>query len=145
MPLPVASEADTTPRDAPGAVYVVPTSPQARSRVFVSRGTAVDHDPELRAGIVDDLQTLIQRAAGPDRLIDVAMASHRGDRANIEYHGLSPGLNHGFESGTRFTEVFFGGSRSREPAPDRLVQHSGLREVASIQCCLRSERYQAET
>lgn len=90
--------------DAPGAVYVLPGETED---IYVVEGKPVDEDRELAAGIVRDLREVIEAASSPSREIRCAMACHRGDRVHVNMVGEFPGLDHGFEQGTRFSEVLF--------------------------------------
>lgn len=101
--------------EAPGAIYIVPGEDD---QVYVVEGKPVDENRDLAAEIAADLRTVIDRATSPSREVQIALASHGGDRAHIEIHGEFPGLNHGFGEGTRFSEVYFkhGASEPSEKA-----------------------------
>lgn len=109
------SDEPSSTDEAPGALFIVPGE---NEQVYVIEGKPVDANRKLAAEIAEDLRTVIDRATTPSREVQIALASHGGDRAHIEIHGEFPGLNHGFGEGTRFSEVYFqhGASEPSESA-----------------------------
>lgn len=90
---------------APGAV-IIDEDDGGDRHVYVNADARVGNDHELAAEIAQDLATVIERVASPNREVVSAFSSHRGDRACIGIVGEFPGLDHDFEEGTRFSEVF---------------------------------------